>query len=68
MTNATVEEARRREKLLLLNLERLTRKRRVMEPRHSREDHECEECEILGELTYVRKYIQQTQERSTHES
>ena len=25
-------------------------KRRVMEPKHSREDHECQECDMLAEM------------------
>ena len=28
--------------------------RRAMEPRHSREDHECKECDALSELRRVR--------------
>lgn len=36
---------------LLRQLERNVRERRVAEPKHSREDHECEECAILVELS-----------------
>lgn len=28
--------------------------RRVMEPKHSREDHECKECDALSELKRIR--------------
>ena len=44
-----------RELNLLRDLEAHLIRRRAMEPRHSREDHECPECETLAELVVVRR-------------
>lgn len=39
----------------LQTLEELARQRRVMEPRHSREDHDwCVECEVFDNLARIR--------------
>jgi len=40
---------------LLRRLEQAVIRRRAMEPRHSQEDHECSECEVLAELQRLRK-------------
>lgn len=44
----------RAELMLLRQLEDNRRQRRAMEPKHSRDDHECEECGILEELQRLR--------------
>jgi hypothetical protein len=40
---------------LLGKLEDLLRKRHVGEPRHSRLDHDCPECEALADLAAFRR-------------
>lgn len=51
-----------RELDLLRRLEVHLSDRRKMEPRHSREDHECPECETLAELRHFRKVQDQSKE------
>ncbi len=49
-----------RELELLRILEEKLIERRASEPRHSREDHSCVECEALAELAVIRRTRGQT--------
>ncbi len=49
------EQHKAQELGFLLQLEAQAGERRAMEPKHSREDHECEECEVLAELRVLRR-------------
>lgn len=46
----------KREIYLLQMLEGAVRRRRVMEPQHSRQDHECQECDALADLDVFRRH------------
>jgi hypothetical protein len=43
------------EVIWLRKLEEQMCKRHVMEPNHSRQDHECVECEVLADLKAMRR-------------
>jgi hypothetical protein len=45
-----------REVIFLRQLERCMVKRHAYEPKHSREDHECEECTVLADLQLMRRH------------
>jgi hypothetical protein len=47
----------RAENMYLLKLRDLVIARRAMEPQHSREDHECPECEVLSDLAALERMV-----------